>query len=181
MDNSAPPLIIKRSSKNKAQRTRQTTPDPEEKKDVEVNSGSAEESPSALAAKLKNKAKKSRNKSQLSFGGGEEEGDGEVFQVKKSKLSKKMVLGKLAAYVQYTRSSRAFTKRSSRKVPMNLDQATISPAVTGPKYDADYLNQLKASTPTSRPPRIPDVDPMAMDLDVASFEGTRVSFLLGYY
>ena len=64
---------------------------------------------------------------------------------------------------------------------MNLDQATISPATAGLKYDADYLNQLKASTPTSRPPRIPEVDPMAMDLDVATLEGTRVSFLPGYY
>lgn len=65
---------------------------------------------------------------------------------------------------------------------MNLDQATISPAA-GPKYDADYLNQLKASTPTARP-RITDVDPLAMDvepMDVVSLEGTPVSFLRSYY
>lgn len=74
------------------------------------------ESPSALAAKLK-KSKKSK-KTQLSFGGDDEvrlinqkflhsnadglkEGDGEVFQVKKSNLSQKVALGRHPAYVFY--------------------------------------------------------------------------------
>lgn len=94
MDNSSAPLIFKRSGKGKPRTTRQATPDPE---DGEQNG----EAPSALAAKLKSRVKKSRTKSQLSFGGAEEEeeGDGEVFQVKKSKLSQKMTLGKTAACV----------------------------------------------------------------------------------
>ena len=109
---SAPPLIFKRSGKGKPSRTRQATPD-DDKDDAASNPAeSAEDSPSALAAKLKKK--KAKAKSKLSFGGADEEvrvisyrgrildtkitkeGDGEVFQVKKSKLSTKLALNKLA-------------------------------------------------------------------------------------
>ena len=43
----------------------------------------------------------------------------------------------------------------SAAVPSNLDQASISPHPTGPTYTKAYLNELKASTPStpvSRPP-----------------------------
>jgi GC-rich sequence DNA-binding factor len=71
-----------------------------------------QDSPSTLATKLKNKARKSKPRSRLSFGGDDDEvcvlgatkshlliwvekGSGsEVFQVKKSGLSRKLALGK---------------------------------------------------------------------------------------
>lgn len=57
-------------------------------------------------------------------------------------------------------------------MPISLDQATISPN-RGPKYDKAYLNDLKASTPTSRPP-IPVADPydadMSMDMGDVSMQ-----------
>ncbi|KAG2010010.1 hypothetical protein CC2G_012869 [Coprinopsis cinerea AmutBmut pab1-1] len=135
---SEPPLIFKRSGKAKPLRTRQKSPEhdnnvnetPEVKDGKEIR----EDSPSILVAKLKKKAKKSGTKSKLSFGAAaeEEEGEGEVFQVKKSRLGSKISLGKNA------------------NIPLNLDQATIAPQ-RGPTYDQAYLDQLKASTPTARP------------------------------
>lgn len=62
---------------------------------------------------------------------------------------------------------------------MSLDQATISPN-RGPRYDKAYLNDLKASTPTSRPP-ISAADPydadMSMDLGDVSMQS--VDFDIG--
>ncbi|KAF9013201.1 nineteen complex-related protein 2-domain-containing protein [Cyathus striatus] len=140
---SPPPLIFKRTKSKPAARSRQRSPENDSgaKKDETV-----EESPSTVVTKLKNKVKKAKTKSRLSFGGDEEEGDGEVFQVKKSNLSKKLTLGTHPA-----------------SVPLNLDQATISPS-RGPTYDKKYLEQLKASTPTGRPPR-PSQD--AYDADMS--------------
>ncbi|TFK27623.1 hypothetical protein FA15DRAFT_586077 [Coprinopsis marcescibilis] len=156
---SAPALIFKRSGKSKPSRSRQKSPENDEKTGSARNGTPDEaetpaESPSTLAAKLKNKVKKSRTKSKLSFGAAdeEEEGDGEVFQVKKSRLSTKISLGQSAA------------------VPLNLDQATITPQ-RGPTYDQAYLNQLKASTPTARPKLAADPDSydadVSMDVDAA--------------
>jgi GC-rich sequence DNA-binding factor len=52
-------------------------------------------------------------------------------------------------------------------VPPTLEQATISSS--GPKYDAAYLKELKATTPSARPPGSSNVDPydanMSVDLD----------------
>lgn len=53
---------------------------------------------------------------------------------------------------------RAYNWCGLRTPPPNLDQASISPHTSsGPVYDAAYLNELKASTPSSRP-RIPEGD-----------------------
>ncbi|KAJ6508474.1 nineteen complex-related protein 2-domain-containing protein [Mycena sanguinolenta] len=136
------PLIFKRKSKPTA-RARQSSPEPE-------SNDTANESPSTLATRLKNKAKRSKPKSRLSFGADEEESGGEVFKVKKSNLSQRLSVG---------------THPSNLVVP-NLDQASISPH-RGPTYDKAYLNELKASTPSSRAP-VPVSDPydadMSMDL-----------------
>jgi len=52
-------------------------------------------------------------------------------------------------------------------VPQSLDQATISTMSNGgPKYDAAYLKELKASTPTSRPPLPTNVDPYDADMSM---------------
>ncbi|KXN82858.1 GC-rich sequence DNA-binding factor 2 [Leucoagaricus sp. SymC.cos] len=134
---SPPPLIFKRTKSKPAQRKRDVSPEGAkiERKDGDGEQDAvSEESPSTLATKLKNKAKKNtKTKSKLSFGGDDEEGDGEVFQVKKSSLSRKLALGKHPS-----------------SVPLNLDRATISPS-SGPKYDQAYLNELKANTPSARP------------------------------
>jgi hypothetical protein len=51
---------------------------------------------------------------------------------------------------------RAYNWRGLRTPPSNLDQASISPHTNSrPVYDEAYLNELKASTPSSRP-RIPE-------------------------
>ena len=49
-----------------------------------------------------------------------------------------------------------------RSIPLSLDQATIS----RPIYDAAYLKELKASTPTSRPPLPSNLDPYDADMSV---------------
>ncbi|KAF7364986.1 GC-rich sequence DNA-binding factor-like protein [Mycena venus] len=137
------PLIFKRKSKPTA-RARQSSPEPE-------SNDTANESPSTLATRLKNKAKRAKPKSRLSFGADEdEEGGGEVFKVKKSNLSQRLSLG----------------THPSNNVLSNLDQASISPH-RGPTYTKADLNELKASTPSSRAP-VPSNDPydadMSMDL-----------------
>ncbi|RDB19034.1 GC-rich sequence DNA-binding factor 2 [Hypsizygus marmoreus] len=156
---STPPVIFKRTKGKPAQRTRQTSPENEPRTGA---AATRDESPSTLATKLKNKVKK-RPKSRLSFGGDEDEesGGGEVFQVKKSNLSRKLALGTHPA-----------------SVPLNLEQATISPN-RGPTYDQAYLKELKASTPTSRPPDISDSYDADMSMDVEdvsmmSVDGTDV-------
>ncbi|KAF8158053.1 nineteen complex-related protein 2-domain-containing protein [Crassisporium funariophilum] len=131
---STPPVIFKRSKAKATVRARLTSPENDSEK-AEEKTENGGESPSTLATKLKNKIKRAKPKSRLSFGGDEdEEGDGEVFQVKKSNLSRKLALG---------------THPSS--IPPTLDQATIS-SDQAPRYDAAYLKELKASTPTARPP-----------------------------
>ncbi|EDR13826.1 uncharacterized protein LACBIDRAFT_309262 [Laccaria bicolor S238N-H82] len=121
-------LIFKRKKAKSAQRTRDASPDNDS---ATTAQGTGDESPSILATKLKNKVKRAQPKSRLSFGGADdEEGGEEVFQVKKSNLSKKLALGTHPA-----------------TVALNSSISTSR----GPTYDQTYLNQLKASTPTSRP------------------------------
>ncbi|KAF5360932.1 hypothetical protein D9756_004921 [Leucocoprinus leucothites] len=164
---SPPPLIFKRTKSKPAQRKRDTSPDDVKvsiKEDEEFKDAEAEESPTTLAMKLKNKQKKSNKaKSKLSFGGDDEEGDGEVFQLKKSSLSRKVALGKHPS-----------------AIPSNLDQATITPS-SGPRYDQAYLNELKASTPSARPPTNNDTvstpdehDPSIQIVDVEMEEATTM-------
>ncbi|KAI0058268.1 hypothetical protein BV25DRAFT_1919473 [Artomyces pyxidatus] len=110
----------------------------------------AQPSPSAIASKVKSKMKKP--KSTLSFGGDDEDSGGEVFKIKKSNLSRKLALG---------------THPASPANVSTSDRAT-TPA-RGPVYDKAYLSELKASTPTNRPPVTTKDDPydadMSMDID----------------
>ncbi|KAG1906541.1 GCFC-domain-containing protein [Suillus fuscotomentosus] len=126
------------------------------------NGETVDESPIALASRLKNKAKRTKPKSTLSFGGDEEAGDGEVFQLKKSSLSQKLSLSAHPANV----------------LPVSLDQATITPHSNGaPVYDQAYLSQLKASTPSSRRATVAegyDAD-VSMDPGETSIEVTEIA------
>ncbi|KAF5369342.1 hypothetical protein D9758_002504 [Tetrapyrgos nigripes] len=118
------------------------------------------ESPISAVKKFKEKTKKSKSKSRLSFGGDEEEGsNGEVFQVKKSKLSRKLTLGQHPA-----------------NLPENLEQATIS-SNKGPTYTQAHINELKASTPSSRAPIPVSTDPYDADssMDVSAMDMGDVS------
>ncbi|KAJ7195498.1 nineteen complex-related protein 2-domain-containing protein [Mycena pura] len=120
-------LFVKRKSKPSGRTSlRRVSPEAH-------SNDTAGESRSHLVTPLKNKTKRAKPTSRLSFGGdSDEEGDGEVFKVKKSSLSQRLSLGTHPA------------------LPKNLEQASISPH-RGPTYDKAYLNELKASTPTSRP------------------------------
>lgn len=142
---STPPVIFKRTKAKKALRTRDSSPG----NDTETSgTTTGVDSPSTLAAKLKNKVKK-KTKSRLSFGGDEdEESSSDVFKVKKSHLSQKLTLGKHPS-----------------NVPLNLDQATISP-YRGPTYDQEHLRELKANTPSSRSVVAADPYDTDMSLDV---------------
>jgi GC-rich sequence DNA-binding factor len=103
------PVIFKRSKSKPGQRARQKSPDGNNVTSDFTSQG--DESPITLASKLKNKAKRAKPKSKLSFGGDDDEvcvitvlkefilmcgameGVGEVFQVRKSNLSRKLKLG----------------------------------------------------------------------------------------
>ncbi|KAG6902530.1 hypothetical protein C0995_015348 [Termitomyces sp. Mi166 len=136
------PVIFKRSKGKPAQRGRQTAENDDEFPAQETG----EESPSTLATKLKNKVKRAK-KSRLSFGGDDEESGGEVFQVKKSNLSRKLALGTHPA-----------------SVTLDLEKVTISQS--RPTYDEAYLKELKTSTPSSRPPPVSDPYDADMSIDV---------------
>ncbi|KAG7445800.1 uncharacterized protein BT62DRAFT_950695 [Guyanagaster necrorhizus] len=132
-------MFSKRVKSKPLQRTRQTSPEDDNTDGTPVT---GDDSPGTLVTKLKKKSNKP--KSRLSFGGADhEEGGEEVFQVKKSKLSRKLTLAKHSAGI----------------LP-NLDQATISPN-RGPKYDQAYLNELKASNR-----RAPVSDPYDADMSM---------------
>ncbi|KAI0283947.1 nineteen complex-related protein 2-domain-containing protein [Russula aff. rugulosa BPL654] len=139
---SDPPVIFKRTKFKANQRAREEQqPDAQ---DQQVQPTEDEPSPSAVASKVRTKAKQRvKQKTSLSFGA-EEEGSEDVFKIKKSTLSQKLTLRQHPA--------------SPRTPPSNLDQASISPHTNrGPVYDEAYLNELKASTPSSRP-RLPEGD-----------------------
>ena len=121
---STSPLAFKRTKAKPAQRTRQPSPNSDAESPV---TATVDESPSTLAMKFKNKVKK-RPKARLSFGGDEDEvcvcishwdianlyvftkeSGGEVFQVKKSNLSRKLTLGKHPSSVRFYLHSRAET------------------------------------------------------------------------
>ncbi|KAH9851709.1 nineteen complex-related protein 2-domain-containing protein [Lenzites betulinus] len=127
-----PPVIFKRNKVKQSQRARVATPDA----DTAPTTGAeadAEESPSTVAAKLKKKTR-AKARSTLSFGGEEEESGGEVFKLKKSNLSRNIALRNASPGITPAGFEPSITARS-----------------TGPTYDAAYLNELKASTPTARP------------------------------
>ncbi|KII90784.1 hypothetical protein PLICRDRAFT_52485 [Plicaturopsis crispa FD-325 SS-3] len=152
------PIAFKRTKSKPVLRARAKSPDSNESTDAP----GGEDSPSTLATKLKSKVKRAKAKSRLSFGG-EDEGEEEVFQVKKSNLSRKLALGKHPA-------------SPGSLLPGSLDQASISPrANAGPTYDKAYLSELKASTPSSRPPP-PRDDSFDIDMSVddISFQSNDV-------
>ncbi|KAE9393862.1 hypothetical protein BT96DRAFT_978753 [Gymnopus androsaceus JB14] len=155
--------MFKRSKSKPSQRTRATSPEdagsdtPAEPITVDEDSAystpnvNEESSPLSAAKKFKDRTtKKSRLKSRLSFGAEEEEDSGgDVFKLKKSKLSRNLSLGKHPA-----------------NIPDNLDQASISPSRNGPTYDEAYLNELKKSTPSSRAPVPTDPYDADMSMDI---------------
>ncbi|KAE9393865.1 hypothetical protein BT96DRAFT_999053 [Gymnopus androsaceus JB14] len=120
--------MFKRSKSKLSQRTRAASPE-------DAGSDTPAE-PITVDEDLAYSTPNSRLKSRLSFGAEEEEDSGgEVFKLKKSKLSRNLSLGKHPA-----------------NILDNLDQASISPSRNGPTYDEAYLNELKKSTPSSRAP-----------------------------
>ncbi|PIL22749.1 hypothetical protein GSI_15442 [Ganoderma sinense ZZ0214-1] len=141
--------MFKRNKPKHSQRARISTPDPDAPPAHEEKGGEeAEESPIAIAAKLKKKTKtRTKPKTTLSFGG-EEEDEGEAFKLKKGVLSKKLTLSKSAGVA-----------------PTELDIPQLS---TGPTYDAAHLSQLKASTPSARPPQPTDSYDADVSMDVDS-------------
>lgn len=117
-----------------------------------------------------------------------QEDDGEVFQVKKSSLSRKLALGKHPSSVASIvfEGSMVNSFPPFRSVPLNLDQATIS-LNDGPKYDQAYLNELKANTPSSRPSM--NTEPVSVsgeldssiqviDVDMGMSSSTRVCVIV---
>lgn len=98
-----------------------------------------------VVSNFKNKAKgRSKPQSRLSFGLEADEGgegdDGGVFQVKKSALSRKM------------KSGISVSSSPGASITARLEQTSIATRQEGPKYDAAYLQELKASTNSARPP-----------------------------
>ncbi|KIJ62603.1 hypothetical protein HYDPIDRAFT_30203 [Hydnomerulius pinastri MD-312] len=158
-------VTFKKSKSRPGQRARDSANDQAETPQESVEADN--ESPITLASKLKSKAKRSKPKARLSFGGEDEGGEGETFQIKKSNLSRKLTLGTHPANV----------------LPSTLDQATISPQANGaPVYDQAYLSELKASTQSTRRPISTDVydadDSMKVDdsiLDILDDSGGEVA------
>ncbi|KAH9980300.1 nineteen complex-related protein 2-domain-containing protein [Lactifluus volemus] len=132
------PVIFKRSKFKANQRAREELP--QDVQEQQVQSVEDEPSPSAVASKIRNKAKQRvKPKTSLSFGGAEEEeGNEQVFKIKKSSLSQKVSLRQHSSSLGTLSPNSAQADRSS-------------PAATGPVYDQAYLNELKANTPSSRP------------------------------
>ncbi|KAI5121072.1 hypothetical protein M0805_008586 [Coniferiporia weirii] len=151
MSDAVAPAIIKRT-KTRTTRIRALSPTNE-------SAEGSEASPSTLAAKLKRRHKeRTKPKARLSFGGDDEEGDGEVFQVKKSGLSRRLKLSP-----------------SSVSLPSNLDQASITPQFSGIVYSKEYLSELKASTlsaPSNPPPE--DSHDAVMELDESELSGAVI-------
>ncbi|TFK52235.1 GCFC-domain-containing protein [Heliocybe sulcata] len=138
------PVVFKRTKSKHVQRSRDTPVEGND--DAAEATANVEDSPSTLATKLKKKAR-AKPKSRLSFGGGDEAEDGEVFQIKKSNLSRKVSLGKTPA-------------------PPGKPSVESSPrSNSGPVYDAAYLSQLKASTPSARP-KLPGEESFDMSMNV---------------
>ncbi|OCH90931.1 hypothetical protein OBBRIDRAFT_563603 [Obba rivulosa] len=146
------PVIFKRTKSKPVTRGRTSTPDITDAT-ADSEGPDVEDSPSTLATKLKKKSR-TKLKSRLSFGGDELEGEGEVFQVKKSNLSRKLTLGTHPA--------------SPSNVLISNFVPTVTPtkSIGGPTYDAAYLSELKASTPSARPPAPVD-DSISYDADIS--------------
>ena len=108
------PVLFKRKGAKHSSRARAAEVEANEGAPSDNAAGTGDDSPSVLAAKLKNKHKsRTKPKAVLSFGADEDvrgyiyvqgnllmsegqEGDGEVFKLKKSSLSQKLTLSKLS-------------------------------------------------------------------------------------
>ncbi|KAF9221600.1 hypothetical protein BS17DRAFT_711194 [Gyrodon lividus] len=159
MDSEDSPVIFKKSKSRPGQRTRDSTDNTEETPQHLAEAGI--ESPISLASKHKSRVKRSKPKSRLSFGGDDEGGEGEPFQIKKSSLSRKLTLGTHPA-----------------SLPATLDQATISSRSNGaPVYDQAHLTELKASTQSTRRPTSDDVydADVSMDVDESTLDPLQLS------
>ncbi|KAH9936526.1 GCFC-domain-containing protein [Fomitopsis serialis] len=150
------PVVFKKTKTKSSQRSRVSTPvvadstGDDQTADVEDA-----ESPSILATKLKKKLKtREKPKSRLSFGA-DEEGEGEAFQVKKSNLSRKLALGQHPASAGNVKTA-------------SIDLPSPSRSDSSVRYDAAYLKQLKASTPSTRP-SMPEGD-LSYDADMSMVE-----------
>ncbi|KIJ54945.1 hypothetical protein M422DRAFT_24809 [Sphaerobolus stellatus SS14] len=143
------PQFIRRV-KSRGSRVREASPPPEEVQD------SPTATPESVATKiLKNKQKKAKPKSRLSFGTDDQESDGDVFKVKKSNLSRKLVLG---------------STPNSPSIPLPSTEQTSLSRSTGPTYTKAYLDELKASTP-STPANLPPDYNVDSDISMdASFD-----------
>ncbi|KAH9841721.1 nineteen complex-related protein 2-domain-containing protein, partial [Rhodofomes roseus] len=150
------PVVFRKSKPKNVQRSRVSTPDAVESTgDGQTADVEDAEPPSVLATKLKKKLKtREKPKSRLSFGA-DEEGESEVFQVKKSNLSRKLALG------QHPASAGHFK-------PAAIDLPSPSRSGSSVRYDAAYLNELKANTPSARP-SMPEGD-LSYDADMSMVE-----------
>lgn len=76
-----------------------------------------------------------------------------MFKVKKSSLSRKLTLGRSPSsspgYVLQSREAVSSFLFFRLSLPDNLDQATISAQTNSPSYTKAYLEELKASTPST--------------------------------
>ena len=71
--------------------------------------------------------------------------------------------------------------QANRSVPLNLDQATISPS-RGPTYDQAYLNELKSSTPSVKPANVDPYDAdMSMDVDSSDISTRSIDIFQGKF
>ncbi|KAL5482670.1 hypothetical protein ACEPAI_9264 [Sanghuangporus weigelae] len=153
------PLTILKRSKARTARTRSVTPtDNAPENDEETVA------PSSLASKLKKQHKeRNRPKARLSFGGDDEEGDGETFQVKKSNLSRKLKLAPSVA--------------SSTALFGDLDNTQATPQASSVIYSKEYLSELKASTQSApSPSRLPDNNAAEPEiiLDASEMSGAMI-------
>ncbi|KAG9021219.1 hypothetical protein FS842_006754, partial [Serendipita sp. 407] len=117
-----------------------------------------EEETKTVVSNFKNKTKgRTRPQQRISFGLGNEEGEGEgdVFQVKKSALSRKMKNG-----IGLSSSS------PGANLTLKLEQTYIAPRPEGPKYDASYLEELRASTNSKPPVKFSTNDGIKEDMDI---------------
>lgn len=78
-------------------------------------------------------------------------------------MSRKLALGTHPAYVSVQGRNRSLTQLCS-SVALNLEKVTISQS--GPSYNEAYLKELKASTPSSRPPPVSDPYDADMSMNV---------------
>lgn len=154
------PIVFKRTKSKPATRTRAAGESQPEVAD-------SEDAPSTIATKLKKQIKtRAKPKTQLSFGGEEEVRirlscknsylrGGRRVRVKYSRSKSQILAGNLHWDEHQRRSRKCY---NSRILAFLIIFARNVVNNGGPTYDANYLSELKASTPSSRPQPQPDYD-----------------------